>query len=599
MGNTFQVDLGGVVDLLSRHLYSSSRVYLRELVQNAADAITARRLLDPEAPGRVVVTPADVAPDGRLHVEDTGIGLTREGIFDVLATIGRSSKRDVLGFSRDDFIGQFGIGLLSSFLVTDAVELTTLAADGTEVLRWHGRSDGTFDVAEAPGELAAPGTHVALGPRPGEAHLASSDTVGHLLRLYAAYLPCEVVLRTATGDVAVTGTPLPWEDPGLTGLPRRSAAVELCHELLGFAPMDVIELADSASGTRGFAFVLPQAVTRATHRVYAKHMLLSESCAEVLPEWAFFVRAVLNTDGLTPTASRESLYDDEALADARQRLGDQVQRWLARVAASDPARMREFLAVHHLGAKAMAARDDSMLEVVARWLPFETTLGPMSLADFVDHEGVLRYCDDVDDFRQVSQFAGARGLAVVNAGYAYDVLIIERLRQGAGASLETQRVSPTDLATTFEDPSEADRSAFLPLLDIAKVALERAGCVAQVRTFAPEQVQAVLLTDRSARRERDRAGVMDAVDGAWADLLGSIAAPDHRPRFVLNAANPTVRSLAGLLEPEVQRLAVEALYAHALVTGHHPMRPFDTAVVARALPALIDRAITRGALDDH
>ena len=39
----FQVDLHGIVDLLSNHLYSSPRVYLRELLQNAVDAITARQ----------------------------------------------------------------------------------------------------------------------------------------------------------------------------------------------------------------------------------------------------------------------------------------------------------------------------------------------------------------------------------------------------------------------------------------------------------------------------------------------------------------------------------------------------------------------------
>ena len=34
----FQVDLRGLVDLLSQHLYSSPRVYIRELLQNAVDA---------------------------------------------------------------------------------------------------------------------------------------------------------------------------------------------------------------------------------------------------------------------------------------------------------------------------------------------------------------------------------------------------------------------------------------------------------------------------------------------------------------------------------------------------------------------------------
>ena len=47
--HTFQVDLRGMVDLLSHHLYSSPRVFIRELMQNAIDAITARRLLDPAA----------------------------------------------------------------------------------------------------------------------------------------------------------------------------------------------------------------------------------------------------------------------------------------------------------------------------------------------------------------------------------------------------------------------------------------------------------------------------------------------------------------------------------------------------------------------
>ncbi|ETJ02370.1 MAG: HSP90 family heat shock protein, partial [Actinomyces urogenitalis DORA_12] len=42
MADRFQVDLGGMVDLLSRHLYSGPQVYLRELLQNAVDAMTAR-----------------------------------------------------------------------------------------------------------------------------------------------------------------------------------------------------------------------------------------------------------------------------------------------------------------------------------------------------------------------------------------------------------------------------------------------------------------------------------------------------------------------------------------------------------------------------
>ena len=42
VNQTFQVDLRGIVDLLSHHLYSSPRVYVRELMQNAVDAMPRR-----------------------------------------------------------------------------------------------------------------------------------------------------------------------------------------------------------------------------------------------------------------------------------------------------------------------------------------------------------------------------------------------------------------------------------------------------------------------------------------------------------------------------------------------------------------------------
>jgi molecular chaperone HtpG len=44
--------------------------------------------------------------------------------------------------------------------------------------------------------------------------------------------------------------------------------------------------------------------------------------------------------------------------------------------------MAEFLRLHHLGVKALALNDDEMLRVVLPWLPFETTLGQMTLAEF-------------------------------------------------------------------------------------------------------------------------------------------------------------------------------------------------------------------------
>lgn len=588
--DSFQVDLRGMVDLLSHHLYSSPRVYLRELVQNSADAITARAAVEPDCPRRIEIVPADVADDGCLHIHDTGIGLDAESIRSVLATIGASTKRDELGFARGSFLGQFGIGLLSCFLVCDEIVLHTRRVGAEQTWTWSGAADGTYTVTPAQTPRADPGTEVVLRPRGIEPLLGWSQ-VGALAELFAAYLPVELIVHTPDGPRDVGGRTFPWEDPTLTGGRRREADERLSDDLLGIRPLDVIELADPVTGVHGFAFVTPApAGRRAHHRLYAKRMLVGEAVEAILPDWAFFVRAVLDGDRLELTASRESLQDNEALAETRERLGAAIRRWLLRTAATDPDRMRRFLQVHHLGAKAMAAEDDEMLDIVAGLLPWETTRGQMSLADFAALDPVLRYAESIEDFRQIAPLASVGGVAVLNAGYAYDGELIRRwLARHPGS--DARRIAPSELSTGFEPVDPAERARFARLLATAQEALDRTGVVADVRRFAPEDLQAVLLIDRDGRRERDRAEVREDLDGPWAALLDATARPQAKASFVVNAANLTVRRLAEHPDATLQRHVIEALYAHALIAGQHPLRPVDSALVSRALPNLIDRAL--------
>jgi molecular chaperone HtpG len=149
---TFQVDLRGLVDLLSHHLYSSPRVYLRELMQNAVDALTARHGLESAAPAGALGI--RLYADGSVvRVEDDGVGLTEADVHTFLATIGRSSKRaDRIAEQRGDFIGQFGIGLLSCFLVADEIHVLSRSARTPDApaVEWRGRGDGSYTVRTLP-----------------------------------------------------------------------------------------------------------------------------------------------------------------------------------------------------------------------------------------------------------------------------------------------------------------------------------------------------------------------------------------------------------------------------------------------------------------
>ncbi|MFI0405172.1 HSP90 family protein [Actinomadura sp. 3N508] len=577
----FQVDLRGVVDLLSRHLYASPRVYLRELLQNAVDAITARG----GGGGRVEIETGG----GTLRVHDDGIGLTGDEVHTLLATIGRSSKRDELGFARHDFLGQFGIGLLSAFLVADEIEVVTRSAKGGDAVRWTGLSGGSYRVE--PAERDQPGTTVSLRARPGSAELLSPEVVAELARTYGSLLPVELTVD----GVPITGGGPPWQVAHPDPASRRRALERYCEELYGFTPFDVVDLDVPEAGLTGVAFVLPQPVSpaaRASHRVYLKRMLLAENVEGLLPEWAFFARCVVDAGELRPTASREALYEDELLDSARQGLGDVLRQWLVKLSETDPGRLRAFLRLHQLGVKAMALHDDEMLRIVDRWLEYETSAGPMTLHEFRRRHPDGRFTPDVDEFRRLSAVAGAQGVGLVNGGYVHDTEIIERL-PALDPDIRLARLDAAMLTTTFGVLDPAAELRLRPFLAAAQRAVERLGCEVVVREFDPASLPALYLTSRDAQFQEELTRAREEADELWADVLGAVNATTgtERPQLVLNHRNPLARRVTSLGDDGLVELAVQALYGQALLLGHHPLRPADTAVLNRSFIGLLEWAV--------
>ncbi|MBT8224989.1 MAG: HSP90 family protein [Dactylosporangium sp.] len=590
MTHTFQVDLRGVVDLLSHHLYASPRVYVRELLQNAVDAITAKRNTDPSAPGVVRIDPSEVTGDGTLRIADTGIGLTAEQVHQLLATIGRSSKRDELGFARHDFLGQFGIGLLSCFLVADEIRVET-RAEGSETVRWVGYADGRYSVAPATDQRPGVGTTVTLVPRREAESWLTAKTVTELARLYGSILPFSIMV----GDTEVSLGGCPWSPAAGGSVDRRMALIEYAREVFGFTPFDVIDLDVPAAGLKGAAFVLPtpaNPAARAGHRVYLKRMLLAEGAEDLLPTWAFFARCVIDTTELRPTASREALYEDSLLAATRDSLGEQLRGWLVRLANRDPRRLVAFLGIHHLGVKALALHDDEMLRLVEQWWPMETNIGRMTLAEFRLRSGLIRYTTQHDEFRQIAAVAAAQHLPLVNAGFAYDTEIIERLPV-VESGLLIERLEPSDLTTRFHAIEPAIELGLRPFLANAQRVVDRLGCEVVLRAFDPASLTALYLVNRSAAFTAELKATKERVDEVWADVLQALVetTTDDRPQLVLNYRNPLVRRVVKLDDEVLVALAVEALYGQALLLGHHPIRPADAALLNSSFLGLLNRAV--------
>jgi molecular chaperone HtpG len=597
--DTFQVDLRGLVDLLSHHLYSSPKVYVRELLQNGIDAVTMRGATD-DRPA-ILLTGADQSTDGRMLCFDSGVGLDDDDVRTFLATIGRSSKRDELGFARTDMLGQFGIGLLSAFLVTDEIEVLSRKGDGP-IVRWRGRGDGSYVIdhtAPAPSDpraqwlAAGPGTCVALAPRRGAEEWLAGDRVVALAQQYGRFLPHKVEVA---GQGQRTVPVAPMTPPWLVGDPaqRRAAVNELGVAELGIPPFATVPVSVPAAGLNGVALILgnpTHAGRRPGSRVYLKGMLLGDEMGGLLPEWAFFARLVVDTSALQPTASREALYEDDLLADTRTALGDQLRRWLSRLAATEPERMHEFLRIHHVAAKGMALADDEMLKVLMPLLPFETNTGDSTLPDLMKRTSTIYITRTVDDFRQVGQVGAGQGMEIVNGGYVYEYDLL--LKAGTvlpGANLVP--LTPDDLDSHIRTVDMSRESAVAWPLDQMRAALDRLDVDLELRGFSPSSVPALYLDSETAQERRERRAVADTADDTWAAILGAFDdGASARARLLLNDDNQTVRRLLEVRDPALAAMGVESLYTRALLMGHHRLRAADLAALDRSFLGLLHRAM--------
>lgn len=594
----FQVDLHGVIDLLSEHLYSGPHVYIREMLQNAVDAITAREQIDPGHVGEIrleLIAPRNDLPP-TLAVHDNGIGLTEAEIHQFLATIGQSSKRDEL--FRNDFIGQFGIGLLSGFVVSEEIVVITRSARSAgPAVEWRGRSDGTYSVRRLERAIA-PGTQVYLRAKPGCAEYFDRAYVEAKARHYGSLLPFPIEVTAGAERIPINEEP-PWRLGG-TGLQaQREALLEYGRRVFETDFFDAIPLRSEVGGVEGIALVLPHAAgasRKRVHRVYLKSMLLSERVENLLPEWAFFVTCVVNATDLRPTASRESFYEDDKLAAARRALGGCLRDYLVHLARTDRARLDRLIDLHFLAIKALAVEDDEFYRIFVDWLPFETSMGPMTLGEYRREYGAIRYAPTRDQFRQIAGVASAQSMCIINGGYVYDTELLEKLPE-VFDDAEVERIDAAELAQSFDELNLAEREEVFELARLADIVLQPFQCAVQIKKFEPVELPTLYTADDSATFLRNVERSKDVSGDLWSGVLDRISegvSASSYAQLCLNYRNPLVRRMARLADRTLAGRAVEMLYVQALLLGHHPLRAKEMGLLNSGLLGLIEYGVSAG-----
>lgn len=592
----FQVNLTGMIDILSHHLYSDEKVFIRELLQNATDAISARKLAgDTFSPNIEIELIDDEDFPKQLIISENGIGLTETEVHEFLSIIGMSSKKDELFKKRQEFIGQFGIGLLSCFMVTDEIIMISRSSKGGKAIEWRGYANGTYAVKVLESEHEI-GTKVFLKAKPAAERHFNPKEIQRLVKHYADLLPYPIHLSHHENTFKINKGYAPWSVEYDDEKTEKEALMEFGKAEFEMPFLDAIPLSAATGKVKGVAYIVSwekNAAQKETHRVYLHNMLISESADNVLPEWAFFVKCILNAQNLRPTASRESFYEDQILADTREELGKCIKDYLLNLEKTNVRLLERIILTHYNAMKIMMLKDDDFFNLMYKYIPFDTTAGRMTLDRFIEKFGSIQYIADVNDYRQIEGIATAQSIHLVNAGYVYDVEFMRKLAE-LKPEIPVIAASPKEITQHFEELTPSEHKDVFDFIDLANTVLEEFNCQADLKKFQPENVPTIYYRSDDMGFLRNISFSKEKSDGLWGGILDALMEETIKnadAQLCFNYNNILVKNLIALDDIEVKLLNVKILYIQALLLGHHPLQKKELDILTNGLLKLMEKVI--------
>ncbi len=433
------VDLNGVMSVLSKHLYSTPTVALRELVQNAHDSILRRRLEQPDWQGPSRIEVIGDSASNTVRIVDTGAGLTEHEIHAYLATVGVGYTRGLRQSGHEDsgLIGMFGLGFLSAFVLARRVSVRTTSYQQPE---------------------------------------------------------------------------------------------------LGFCSY-------GTSDNRNLS-------------VFLRGMLLDDDARDLLPSWAGFVGGVIESNRLTPTASREDLQRDDHYAAIQHALAEALIAGLGEVARQQPEAWRRVLLRHNEALLGAALCDERLFALMMDSLRVPTSQGDLPASELLSRGAVHVLLDNDSGFEEM--LFRAMGVPVAHGNRYAVVPFLRRWAQAKGMRL-------VELGT-----EQGNRQLFrldrLPERETGWLAEHLGGAEEQlvIARFSPEELPLVVVPDRDAelkrRLEDDEADKRISTAALRLARQFTRKLDNRQPsRLYVNLDNPAVQALLAAVGEERDEAAHAAL----------------------------------------
>ena len=373
----FKAESQKLLDMMINSIYTNREIFLREIISNASDAIDKlyyRSLTD----DTVTLKRSDYKIEielkkdkGQIVIRDNGCGMTKEELENNLGTIAKSGSFD---FKRDndqsevDIIGQFGVGFYSSFMVCKHVSVLSRAYGADEAYLWESEGASGYTVVAA--EKATNGTEITLTLKDDEGEEKYSEFLSEyrikaLVKKYSDYITYPIVMEMPeerAKDGAENEYETVYEIKTLnsqTPLWKKAQSEVGKEEYDGFykdkffdyeSPLKVIsQKSEGLTSFEALMFIPAHApfdyYTKGFEKgleLYSSGVMITQRCAELLPDYFSFVRGVVDSQDLTLNISRETLQHDRQLKVIAKAIEKKIRTELQKMQSEDRAGYEKF-----------------------------------------------------------------------------------------------------------------------------------------------------------------------------------------------------------------------------------------------------------------
>lgn len=575
------VETSHIFPIIKKWLYSEKDIFLREIVSNAADAITKLKRLESlgqyDSQGDKYSIKVTLDKDAKtLTVSDNGIGMCVEELEKYICSIALSGALDFVnkyddGESRG-IIGHFGLGFYSSFMVADKVEVITKSFMDDPAVHWICDASGEYEILAS--DKQSRGTDIIMHINDDEAEYLEEYKIRAILDKYCSFMAEEIYFEAVSDEEKENEeAPAPINDTTPLWLKSPSECTE--EEYKEFYkkvfsdfrdPLFYVHInADYPLNFKGILYFPKRSNDYESYegqiKLFYNQVFVADDIKEVIPEYLLMLKGVLDCPELPLNVSRSYLQDNAYVKKVAAHIVKKVADKIVSMANNDREKYTSIWSELKLFSEYASLRDRKFFDRVKSSYLLELTNGEyMTVSEYLEdcknsHENIIYYATDKNIQSQYISMFESEGTKIALLSHTLDTQYIS-MCEDINKEIKFKRID-SDIADVFKGDSENELDADV-ITNIFRQASDNPSLKVELQALKDDSIPALLTLSEESRRMQD---MMKMYANMGMDLGGGIS-PEYT--LVLNHTSKLIKKIYLLCQSDEEKAKLMASNVYML-----------------------------------